>query len=189
MPWCTNREILGGFGVTNQRARRNRLSFLWLTEAIVVLRHVHVWVRIPYIQRAIAIEYILLLTPPSEMTKNDSLDMAPLQRRRWSNIRKSQSGEGGDDGEAVDHGTTEWDAAAWRGEDIFEVSGGTEQRFMAPRTFVIKIIHLIEDESFRPVAIVFTSRRVVLLCELLKRFHQLRQHRPRPIPASPLTLE
>jgi hypothetical protein len=90
-----------------KKARQRPLSHttpkLPLTKSIIILRHVHIRIRVPDIQRPVAVEYIFLPAPPSKMTQYHSLDVTPLQWRRWSDVRESESGERGDDGESVDH--------------------------------------------------------------------------------------
>jgi hypothetical protein len=108
-----------------------------LTESIVIFGHRHVLITIPDIQGPIALENILLFAPPPQMPKDHPLDMPPLQWEiRWqiafvltiaiAGKGERQDGQGGDDGEPVDHRPAEWDTTPRRVEVVDKVQDVAE---------------------------------------------------------------
>lgn len=124
-------------GFSIQPPRLSHPDWIGLTEPIVVLGHRHVLITVPDVQRPIALENILLLAPPPQMPEYHPLDMPPLQWEiRWqvAFIRaiaitgkgERQDGQGGDDGEPVDHRPSKGDAAPRRVEVVDEIQDVAE---------------------------------------------------------------
>lgn len=47
------------------------------------------------------------------MTQDESLDMSPFERSGRVHIGEDEGGKSGNDGEAVDHRSAEWDGGAY----------------------------------------------------------------------------
>jgi len=103
------------------------------TWRVVVLRHVHVVITIPDIERPVTTEDIGIGRPRAKMAEDKTLDVAPLERCGRGDVGEGESGEGGDHGEAVDHRSAVWDGSTWQHSAHSEEGRGTYRRRRSSR--------------------------------------------------------
>lgn len=93
------------YGEPVMRQRSLERAKMRLTESVVVFGHCHVFVTISNIECAIALEDILLSSPPAQVSQDEPLDVAPLEgivlrqvlERKWQDRKRRN------DGESVNH--------------------------------------------------------------------------------------